>query len=100
MKLNNDDVRAIASEARLSLTDDELGGAARFINNFIDMADRLKELDLTNTEPFCFIEARECPLREDNPEPFARMPEMLAGRVAGVDEGIGSLFKVPRIMEE
>lgn len=46
MKLGNDDVRAIASEARLSLTDSELAGAVRYINNFLEMVDRFKELDL------------------------------------------------------
>jgi Asp-tRNA(Asn)/Glu-tRNA(Gln) amidotransferase C subunit len=82
------------------LTDDELKDAVRYVNNFLKMADGFKELDLDDVPPFCFIETRECPLREDNPEPFAGIQEMLAGRVAGVDEGIGSLSKVPRIMEE
>ena len=95
MKLGDDDVRAIASEARLSLTDDELEGAVRYVNNFLDMADRFKELDLKNASPFCFAEAAECPLREDKPEQFAQIPEILAARVAE-----GSFFKVPRIMEE
>ena len=100
MKLGDDDVRAIASEARLSLTDDELGGAVRFINNFLDAFDkagRFKELDLKSVEPFCFAEAAECPLREDNPESFACIPEILADRAAA---GMGGYFKVPRIMEE
>ena len=95
MKLGDDDVRAIASEARLSLTDDELKSAVRYINNFLDLADRFKELDLKDVEPFCFAESRECPLREDKPEPFAQIPEILAARFAD-----DSLFKVPRIMEE
>jgi len=97
MKLSDDDVRAIASEARLSLTDDELESAVRFVNNFLDIfdkADKSGELDLKNVEPFCFAESAECPLREDRPEPFGQMPEILACRAEG------SLFKVPRIMEE
>ena len=95
MKLSDDDVRAIASEARLCLTGDELKSAVRFVNGFLDMADIFEELDLKNVEPFYFTESAECPLREDRPEPFGRMPEILAGR-AGAD----SLFRVPRIMEE
>ena len=95
MKLGEDDVKAIASEARLSLTDDELKGAVRYINKFLDMLDKFKELDLKNVEPFYFAEATECPLREDRPEPFAQIPEILAARVAE-----GALFKVPRILEE
>ena len=100
MKLSDDDVRAIASEARLSLTDDELENAVRYINNFLDMTDRFKELDLKDVEPFCFAESRECPLREDNPEQFAGTPEILAPRVADARVADGSLFRVPRIMEE
>ena len=92
MKLGSDNVRAIASEARLSLTDAELDGAARFMNSFMDMADKFKELDLQNVEPFYFAEA--CPLREDKPEQFAGIPEILADRAEG------AYFKVPRIMEE
>jgi len=95
MKLSEDDVRAIASEARLSLTDDELKSAVRYVNDFLDMTYRFKELDLKNVEPFCFAESAECPLREDRPDPFGQMPEILGDR-AGAD----SLFKVPRIMEE
>jgi aspartyl-tRNA(Asn)/glutamyl-tRNA(Gln) amidotransferase subunit C len=95
MKLGDDDVRAIASEARMSLTDEELKGAVRYINDVLDMADGFKELDLKNVEPFCFAETPECPLREDKPEPFDRIPEILADRVAD-----GSFFRVPRIMEE
>ena len=96
MKLGDDEVRAIAAEARLSLTDDELRSAVRYINNFLEMVDRFKELDLKNVEPFCFAEATECPLREDKPSPFASMAEILADRT----DGAGAFFKVPRIMEE
>ena len=104
MKLGNDDVRAIASEARLSLTGDELECAVRYVNNFLDMADRFKELDLKNVEPFCFAEASECPLRADKPEQFAQIPEILSARVAALSVAVlsaeGAFFKVPRIMEE
>ena len=98
MKLGDDDVRAIASEARLSLTDDELKGAVRYVNNFLDMADRLRELDLKNVEPFCFAETK-CPLREDTPEQFGQIPEILGARIAA-SSAEGAFFKVPRILEE
>ena len=99
MKLGDDDVRAIASEARLSLTDDELRDAVRYVNSFLDMWDMFRELDLKDVSSFYFAEALECPLREDNPEPFARIPEILADRIAGMSAG-SAFFKVPRIMEE
>jgi len=101
MKLGDDEVRAIASDARLSLTDDELKNTVRYINGFLDMAARFNELDLKDVEPFSFAETCECPLREDNPEPFARIPEILAARAADAHgASTGAFFKVPRIMEE
>ena len=94
MKLGDDDVRAIASDARLSLTDGEVKNTVRYINKLIDMWDRFKELDLKNVPPFRFAESLKCPLREDKPEPFAGIPEILGTRADG------AFFKVPRIMEE
>ena len=96
MKLESDDVRTIAAEARLSLTDVELAGATRYINNFLEMVDRFRELDLKNVEPFAFAEISECPLREDIPAAFPEMGEILAERPSGT----GAFFSVPRIMGE
>ncbi|MDR1875889.1 MAG: Asp-tRNA(Asn)/Glu-tRNA(Gln) amidotransferase subunit GatC [Synergistaceae bacterium] len=95
MKLDSDEVRAIAMEGRLSLTDAELQGAVRYINNFLEMVDRFKELDLKDVEPFAFAESVECPLREDVVGVFRDRDEILAARPA-----TGPFFSVPRIMEE
>ncbi|GHS98199.1 hypothetical protein AGMMS50276_19570 [Synergistales bacterium] len=95
MKLAEDEVRAIADEARLSLTGEELAKAVRYMNNFLDMVDRFKELDLKSVEPFCFAEATECPLRDDVPAAFDNIREILTDRVEG-----DSLFRVPRIVGE
>ena len=94
MNLSDDDVRAIATEARLSLTDEEPVGAARYINSFLGMLDRLKELDLKDVAPFSFSEAHDCPLRDDVPADFERIGEILNDRA----DFETSCFKVPRIM--
>ena len=98
MRLGDDGVRAGASEAGLCLTDEERESVVRGIDDFLDMADRLKELDLENVEPFRFPESMECPLREDEPKPFGAISEILAARMTDADGG--AYFKVPRIMEE
>ena len=96
MKLDANQVNEIALESRLLLTEQELAGAVRYINNFLDMLDRFKELDLKDVEPFSFAEALECPLRDDKVIPFADNEAILHES----DHVDGSYFKVPRIMEE
>lgn len=96
--LNDEEVRAIAAEARLSLHGDELAKAVRYINNFLGMVDRFKELDLKDVPPFCFAESTECPLREDVAAPFPRVPDILAARSQSLD--YAGAFRVPRIVEE
>ena len=89
-------MNGIAIESRLLLNEAELEGAVRYINNFLDMLDRFKELDLKDVEPFSFAEALECPLRDDVVTAFPDT-EAILHESEHVD---GSYFKVPRIMEE
>lgn len=96
MKLTSEEVNDIALESRLLLTEKELDGAVKYINNFLDMLDRFKELDLKDVEPFSFAEALECPLREDKVISFANN-QGIKNESEHVD---GIYFKVPRIMEE
>ncbi len=96
MKLTSEEVNDIAIESRLLLTDEELAGAVKYINNFLEILDSFRELDLTDVEPFSFAEAIECPLREDKVIPFEDN-EAILHESEHVD---GSYFKVPRIMEE
>ena len=96
MKLTSEEVNGIAIESRLLLNEAELEGAVRYINNFLDMLDRFKELDLKDVEPFSFAEALECPLRDDVVTAFPDT-EAILHESEHVD---GSYFKVPRIMEE
>ncbi len=96
MKLTSEEVNSIALESRLVLSEQELAGAVRYINNFLDMLDRFKELDLKDVEPFSFAEALECPLRDDTVVKFNN-----AGAILNESEHVdGPYFKVPRIMEE
>ena len=96
MKLDAEQVNEIALESRLLLTEQELTGAVRYINNFLDMLDCFKELDLKDVEPFSFAEVLECPLRDDKVISFP-YNEAILHESEHVD---GSYFKVPRIMED
>ena len=95
LKLDEHEVNEIALESRLVLTEQELNNAVRYINNFLDMLDRFKELDLQDVEPFSFAEALECPLREDTVISFDNTQAIL-DESEHVD---GAYFKVPRIVE-
>ena len=96
MKLDAVQVNEIALESRLLLTEQELSNAVRYINNFLDMLDCFKELDLKDVEPFSFAEVLECPLRDDKVIPLPDN-EAILHESEHVD---GSYFKVPRIMED
>ena len=96
MGLSGDEVREIALESRLVLNDEELDGAVRYINDFLEMLDRFRELDLKDVEPFSFAEAIECPLREDEVISFPNRDDILR-ESAHVES---DYFKVPRIIEE
>ena len=96
MKLTSEEVNSIALESRLILNESELDRAVLYINNFLDMLDIFRELDLKDVEPFSFAEVLECPLREDKIIPFADT-EAILHESAHVD---GAYFKVPRIMED
>ena len=96
MNLTSEEVNEIALESRLVLNEQELAGAVRYINSFLDALQCFKELDLKDVEPFSFAEAIECPLREDKVVPFPDN-EAILHESEHVD---GSYFKVPRIMEE
>ncbi len=96
MKLTSEQVNEIALESRLLLNEQELAGAVRYINTFLEKLDCFRELDLTDVEPFSFAEAIECPLRDDVIMPFPDN-EAILHESEHVD---GSYFKVPRIMEE
>ena len=96
MKLSGSEVREIALESRLVLTDEELEGAVRYINDFLDMLDRFRELDLSGVEPFNFAEVIDCPLRDDVPTPFDNRDAIL-NESAHVES---DYFKVPRIVAE
>ena len=96
MKLDANEVNEIALESRLVLTEQELNNATRYINNFLDMLDSFKELDLKDVEPFSFAEALECPLRDDTVISFTNTQGIL-DESEHVD---GAYVKVPRIIEE
>ena len=97
MALSLDDVRRIATLARLRLTAEEEAAFAHQLSSILDYVEQLNEIDLTGVEPMTHALASgdAAPLRSD--EVRASLPPEKALANAPVREG--TCFKVPRIIE-
>jgi aspartyl-tRNA(Asn)/glutamyl-tRNA(Gln) amidotransferase subunit C len=97
MALSLDDVRRLASLARLRLSDEEQRLFAGQLSAVLDYARQLEELDLAGVEPMthALASGEPPPLRPDEVLPGIAPDLALAGAAARE----GSCFKVPRIIE-
>lgn len=97
MSLSLDQVRHIASLARLRLSPDEARTFALQLSAILDHVRQLEELDVSGVEPMTHaLAAGEVPaLRADAVEPCLTPDEALAAAPARE----GPFFKVPRIIE-
>ncbi|BDG03310.1 Asp-tRNA(Asn)/Glu-tRNA(Gln) amidotransferase subunit GatC [Anaeromyxobacter oryzae] len=97
MALSLEEVRRIATLARLRLTPDEEQRFAVQLSAILDHVEQLKALDVTGVEPMTHaLAAGEIPaLRDDVTVPGLGPDEALAAAPARE----GTAFKVPRIIE-
>jgi aspartyl-tRNA(Asn)/glutamyl-tRNA(Gln) amidotransferase subunit C len=97
MSLSIDEVRHIASLARLELSPEEEEVLRGQLSAILDYVEQLKELDVSDVEPMTHaLAADDLPsLREDAVLPSLPPDEALAGAPARE----GTCFKVPRIIE-
>lgn len=96
MALSLEDVRRIASLARLQLSPEEERLFAGQLSAILDYVRQLEELDVSGVEPMTHALAGEgIPLRPDEVRPGLSPERALAAAPARE----GSCFKVPRIIE-
>jgi len=97
MSLSIDEVRHIASLARLELSPEEEKLLQGQLSAILDYVEQLKELDLAGVEPMTHALATDDrpSLREDQVRPSLPPEEALAGAPARE----GTCFKVPRMIE-
>jgi aspartyl-tRNA(Asn)/glutamyl-tRNA(Gln) amidotransferase subunit C len=97
MALSLEDVRRIASLARLQLTAEEERLFAGQLSAILDYVRQLEELDVSGVEPMTHALAagEGAPLREDQVRPGLPPERALAAAPARE----GTCFKVPRIIE-
>ena len=83
MAVTLDDVRRMASLARLGLTDERAGAIAAELNTILDHMDVLSKVDTQGQPEIAGIGAAGMPLRPDSgpPIPLARSLEALAPRM-------------------
>ena len=97
MSLSLDEVRRIASLARLKLSPEEEQRFAGQLSAILDHVEALKALDVSGVEPMTHaLAAGEAPvLRPDEVRPGLSPEEAVAAAPARV----GTAFEVPRIIE-
>lgn len=95
MKLTVEQVRHVATLARLSLTPEEEQSYATQLSAILDAVARLQELDVSGVEPTSHATLASSLLREDATRPSLPPEKALANAPAKV----GSSFAVPKILE-
>lgn len=91
--ISEEQVRHVASLARLGLTDDEVREMGGQLDAILDSIEKIRELDLADTPPTANPLNLSNVLRPDEPRPELPRGEALAPAPDAVDD----LFAVPRI---
>ncbi|ATB31545.1 Asp-tRNA(Asn)/Glu-tRNA(Gln) amidotransferase subunit GatC [Melittangium boletus] len=95
MKLSVEQVRHVATLARLSLSSSEEERYAEQLSAILDAVAQLQELDVSGVEPTSHASLASALLREDAPKPSLTPDQALANAPA---RG-GTSFAVPKILE-
>lgn len=95
MQLSNDDVRKVASLARLKISEPAIGTLAADLTAILGYVDILNELDTSKVEPMVHATELSNVLRDD--EVLPSLPRQTALRNAPRSDG--KCFLVPAIIE-
>ncbi len=95
MKLTSDEVRRVATLARLELEDDEVASLADDMSRILTYVDKLAELDTDEVEPTSHVVTMKGPLRTDRVT-NEQTPERT---LANAPRREGNFFVVPSIIE-
>lgn len=97
MELKLEDVRHVASLARLSLTPQEEEQYRAQLSAILDAVDRLKTLDTSQVVPTSHATLAESLLRQDVPR-GPRTPDETAKLMSNAPARVGSSFAVPQVL--
>jgi aspartyl-tRNA(Asn)/glutamyl-tRNA(Gln) amidotransferase subunit C len=93
-RIRPDEVREIATLARLMLTDAEVERMTHDLDAILGYVAALSDLDTDSIEPMTHAVPFDCPLREDVTEPALSLEEALQN----APRREASFFQVPRII--
>jgi aspartyl-tRNA(Asn)/glutamyl-tRNA(Gln) amidotransferase subunit C len=96
MPLQPDEVRHVASLARLALREDELQSTVAQLGRILDHVQRLQEVDTEGVPPTAHVLALRSVVRPDASRPGLPQEEAV-GNAPAAEAG---LFLVPRVVEE
>ena len=94
--ITQQEVRHVATLARLRLTDDEVQTFARELAGILDYVNQLKEVDVEGTEPTAHVVALRSVFRTDEAQPSLE-PETA---LSNAPQREASFFKVPKVLEQ
>ncbi|MGH7897823.1 MAG: Asp-tRNA(Asn)/Glu-tRNA(Gln) amidotransferase subunit GatC [Candidatus Binatia bacterium] len=95
MKISLEDVRRVASLARLELSPDEERRLVGDLGTILEYIEKLGELDTTGVPPTAHVTDVGCRFRNDIVENRENVEELLAN----APDRLESFFKVPKIIE-
>lgn len=96
MKFSADQVRSMAAQARLGVTDDEAKELAGEISTVLEAMEKLHDVDTDGVEPTYHILPQKNVWRDDVVRPSLDHEVVMAEAPEQQD----GFFKVPRVMEE
>ncbi|MBI3622309.1 MAG: Asp-tRNA(Asn)/Glu-tRNA(Gln) amidotransferase subunit GatC [Nitrospirae bacterium] len=96
MALSQDDVRHVATLARLALDDAETARFGRQLSRILDYIQTLNELDTSQIEPTAHVVPMANVWRDDEVEPSPGREAVLGNAPDRTDE----FFRVPKIIAE
>jgi aspartyl-tRNA(Asn)/glutamyl-tRNA(Gln) amidotransferase subunit C len=96
MALSQDDVRHVATLARLALNDDETARFGRQLSQILDYIQTLNELDTSRIEPTAHVVPMANVWRDDEVEPSPGREAVLGNAPDRTEE----FFRVPKIIAE
>jgi aspartyl-tRNA(Asn)/glutamyl-tRNA(Gln) amidotransferase subunit C len=96
MSLSKDQVKHVATLARLELTDDEIGRLAKDLGNILKHAAQLTELDTSNVPPTEHLAVVSLPLADD----ITRAGLTHEAALADAPRTLNGGFAVPAFVDE